>query len=463
MGIIQCVIYIVCLNIAGARPVTDSSSWMDLIFLTGNKEAVQTEVGQEQEPSSGAPLLHSEFCGTRPGFSDSGRRIVGGSLARAGEVPWQASLARTEAEGSGLTPVCGAAVVSARAVLTAAHCLKLPVSSYRILVGRTSLLTPECGAQVMEVKGYNLHPAFSPRTLDNDLAVVEVVTMWGQGMQFSTATLPACLPPGPRPHLYSPGTVGLVSGFGVLSENATSLSDSLQTVSLPVMDLVRCEESYRKITNIGPSQFCAGFEDRTFIRDACSGDSGGPLAVLEGDRWFLTGLVSFGLGCGRTKYPGVYTRLDVMSIWIMDRLREIEGVSHPTTTTTSSTTPAPREPQVVYKVSALCPGSVKYIWCKFGREIKMLEAQYGRRAADTGTCQNNQIYPNTEDCSLGTVFTELSSTCDGQRTCRVSTEIFSDNPCQSTEPYLRFKFYCHNPLERSFEINIDEFDVIEFP
>ena len=174
MGIIQCVIYIVCLNNAGARPVTDSSSWMDLIFLTGNKEAVQTEVGQEQEPSSGAPLLHSEFCGTRPGFSDSGRRIVGGSLARAGEVPWQASLARTEAEGSGLTPVCGAAVVSARAVLTAAHCLKLAVSSYRILVGRTSLLTPECGAQVMDVRGYNLHPAFSPRTLDNDLAVVEV-------------------------------------------------------------------------------------------------------------------------------------------------------------------------------------------------------------------------------------------------------------------------------------------------
>ena len=82
------------------------------------------------------------------------------------------------------------------------------------------------------------------------------------------------------------------------------------------------------------------------------------MVVMVDGKWFLSGLVSFGMGCGRTEYPGVYTRLDVMSIWIRDRLVEIEGEdrNHPTTTTTTTTTisPVSREPRVLYKVSALC-------------------------------------------------------------------------------------------------------------
>ena len=69
-------------------------------------------------------------------------------------------------------------------------------------------------------------------------------------------------------------------------------------VSLPVMNHTTCEEKYQTITSIGPSQFCAGFEGRTFVKDACSGDSGGPMVVMVDGKWFLSGLVSFGMGCG---------------------------------------------------------------------------------------------------------------------------------------------------------------------
>ena len=236
-------------------------------------------------------------------------------------------------------------------------------------------------------------------------------------------------------------------------------------MSLPVINHVRCEESYKKITNIGPSQFCAGLEDNTFIRDACSGDSGGPMAVMEDGKWFLTGLVSFGMGCGRTEYPGVYTRLDVMTTWITERLMEIEREDRfryvPITTTAF---PASSEPLVVYKVSALCPGAVKYIWCNFGSEIRILETKYGRQTEDINTCRGNQIYQGIfGDCSLSTAFTELSSSCDSQRTCKVSTDMFSNNPCQRRGPYLKFKFVCQNPIERSFDWNFNDHESMEFP
>ncbi len=134
MILIYYVIYVVCPLSIHSRPLTDSSStpsWLDLIFAISGKEDNGVENNHEHYPMTVTPLLHPEFCGTRPGFSDTPRRIVGGASAGPGEVPWQANIAKSDAGGQGHVPVCGASVVTSRAVLTAAHCLKLPASSYR--------------------------------------------------------------------------------------------------------------------------------------------------------------------------------------------------------------------------------------------------------------------------------------------------------------------------------------------
>ena len=48
-----------------------------------------------------------------------------------------------------------------------------------------------------------------------------------------------------------------------------------------------------------------------------SGDSGGPMVCDSGNgSWTLNGIVSFGIGCARLGYPGVYSNVYSFVPWI---------------------------------------------------------------------------------------------------------------------------------------------------
>lgn len=51
------------------------------------------------------------------------------------------------------------------------------------------------------------------------------------------------------------------------------------------------------------------------------GDSGGPLVCQEGDRWYVVGITSWGIGCGLKNKPGVYTRVSSVLSWIYSRMQ----------------------------------------------------------------------------------------------------------------------------------------------
>jgi len=63
------------------------------------------------------------------------------------------------------------------------------------------------------------------------------------------------------------------------------------------------------------TMLCAGSLQAPY-RDTCQGDSGGPLAIQEAGMWALAGVTSWGSGCARPGYPGIYSRVPALSGWV---------------------------------------------------------------------------------------------------------------------------------------------------
>ena len=100
------------------------------------------------------------------------------------------------------------------------------------------------------------------------------------------------------------GQTTYAAGWGSTSEGGY-MSTSLKYTGVEVVSNAECNRSYQgaiKATNV-----CA-YRRST---DACQGDSGGPLYAYDraNEELILVGVVSFGNGCARPGFPGVYTRV----------------------------------------------------------------------------------------------------------------------------------------------------------
>ncbi|KAH0629207.1 hypothetical protein JD844_011102, partial [Phrynosoma platyrhinos] len=254
---------------------------------------------------------HNE-CGTRPVVDEipPGSRIVGGHDAQLGAWPWQVSL-QVFHFGVGYVHVCGGALINHNSVLTAAHCVKkwTDPGFWKALLGMHHLSRHLAHTIKSRVRAIIIHSNFNHATFENDIALFKLI----DSVRFNEYIQPICLPKAPL--AVTNETPCYISGWGNTVEKGR-LRDVLQEVQVDILPLALCNRYDWYAGVVKEDMLCAGAESGGI--DSCQGDSGGPLMCYfpESTKYYLIGITSYGLGCGRPKLPGIYVRAAHYRSWI---------------------------------------------------------------------------------------------------------------------------------------------------
>lgn len=296
----------------------------------------------------------------------SGSKVIGGTKTLADDWPGIISLQTTD--GATDSHFCGAAAINADWLLTAAHCVEHArtdatgdwVQYGRNRVGALELYgTIQAVGSLSTLKGalddtkYDIaeiivHPDYQAEFahLGHDIALVKLARPW-QGETTLVSTSPA-----------TDGTEDSVSawvaGYGaeefgqrewdvedyparsvrVAAPTLSLLETVVPTVPQPTCK-ARLKQAIDEVSRVQPfweayadfsvteRQICAGQQGH----DSCQGDSGGPLVRIDKFGWpYQVGIVSWGVGCGRSQTPGIYTRVSAYTDWIAEHAGPVRAL-----------------------------------------------------------------------------------------------------------------------------------------
>ncbi|XP_051977881.1 transmembrane protease serine 13-like isoform X1 [Xyrauchen texanus] len=282
---------------------SNSSSFQSVNSLFSNTIQGSVEISSSC-PHQQTVSLSCCDCG-RPPVST---RIIGGTVAVDGQWPWQASLHFRGYH------TCGGTLVAPDFIITAAHCFPQETSDYllpsnwKVYIGMVSQLKLPSPYNVKQII---VHENYDPETKNNDIALLKL-------NRPVSSIQSACLPVFGQ--TFFPGSQCWTTGFGVTKEGGDSGSTYLMEVAVDLIDLAECNKPTVYSGLITETMQCAG--DLRGGKDSCQGDSGGPLVCKADNRWYLTGVTSWGDGCGKKNRPGVYSNVGRLLTWIQSKMQQ---------------------------------------------------------------------------------------------------------------------------------------------
>ncbi|XP_064142381.1 transmembrane protease serine 11G-like [Loxodonta africana] len=251
-----------------------------------------------------AEHILNSCCGVgRQSPSSSMERIAGGVVARKAAWPWQASLQ------IGGIHFCGASLIGKEWLLTAAHCFDNYKNPKLWMVSFGTTISPPLMRR--NVQSIIIHENYAAHEHEDDIAVVKLATP----VTFSDDVHRVCLPDATFEVL--PESKVFVTGWGALGKNDL-FPNTLREVQVEIISNDVCNQVQVYGGAVSSGMICAGFLEGK--KDACEGDSGGPLVIAR-DRniWYLIGIVSWGIDCGKKNKPGLYTKVTRYRDWIKSK------------------------------------------------------------------------------------------------------------------------------------------------
>ena len=224
-------------------------------------------------------------------------KIINGTLVSSTNSNWRFIVSLKWNGGH----YCGGSLIASKWVLTAAHCLSDSAGNPYTSEAGDTVGVASYNLNYMtsySVKRFIVHPSYNPTTFNNDIALIELDNEVGNVTPINYDTS----------HALVSGTQTRVAGWGTMTEGVSNFPNNLMEALTPIVDVTQCNVAYNGA--ISSNMFCAGYFVST--RDSCQGDSGGPLIINNR----LLGIVSWGNGCAKNNYPGVYTKVKNYTEWL---------------------------------------------------------------------------------------------------------------------------------------------------
>uniref|UniRef100_A0A671KHS9 Granzyme M n=1 Tax=Sinocyclocheilus anshuiensis TaxID=1608454 RepID=A0A671KHS9_9TELE len=218
--------------------------------------------------------------------------IVNGTEAKPHSRPYMVSIQRNKKH------ICGGFLVSEQFVMTAAHFTISLGEKLAVVVGAHDYTH---GSGCMGVKFYHIHPGYEPKSLLNDIMLLQLCGKVKKSKTVNWISIPK------KDKDIKAKVKCSVAGWGK-KNNSDTASAKLMEVDVTIIDKKKCQKYWEKDYSTS-RMVCAGGRG-----GFCQGDSGGPLVCNN----VAVGVISFNEknNCDSPNRPNVYTKISKFLKWI---------------------------------------------------------------------------------------------------------------------------------------------------